>query len=91
MFLKKSLNFKYLLILPFKIKSQFKIYCFKFKLLFDILNRMENLEYDVMIIGGGLAGLTATYFSLKAGKKLILIEKCSKTGGNSSIILFSNL
>ena len=45
---------------------------------------METLEYDVMIIGGGLAGLTAAYFSLKAGNKLILIEKCSKIGGNSS-------
>ena len=47
---------------------------------------METIDYDVIIIGGGLAGLTAAYFSLKAGRRMILIEKCNKIGGNSSII-----
>ena len=43
-------------------------------------------EYDLVIIGGGLAGLTATYESyLKTNNtlKILLIEQMSSLGGNS--------
>ncbi|HUQ67282.1 MAG TPA: FAD-dependent oxidoreductase [Flavitalea sp.] len=34
----------------------------------------ENRKTDVLIIGGGLAGITSAYCLLKAGKKVILVE-----------------
>jgi len=45
---------------------------------------MVEADYDVIIIGGGLAGLTASYYTLNSDKRMILIEKCNKIGGNSS-------
>lgn len=35
---------------------------------------MENI-YDIIIIGGGAAGMTAALYSLRGGKKVLLIEK----------------
>lgn len=37
--------------------------------------------YDVMIVGGGIAGLTAAAYLSKAGLKTLLCEKEPKTGG----------
>src|SRR5689334_22360330 len=34
----------------------------------------ENLETDVVIIGGGLAGVSTAYCLSKAGKKIVLVE-----------------
>src|SRR5476649_2836060 len=34
----------------------------------------ENLETDVVIVGGGLAGLSVAYCLTQSGKKVILIE-----------------
>lgn len=34
----------------------------------------RNAETDVVVIGGGISGLTAAYFLLKAGKRVILLE-----------------
>jgi glycine/D-amino acid oxidase-like deaminating enzyme/nitrite reductase/ring-hydroxylating ferredoxin subunit len=39
---------------------------------FETLN--ENIDADVLIIGGGIAGLTTAYCLLKAGKKITLVE-----------------
>lgn len=34
----------------------------------------QNTETDVLIIGGGIAGLTTAYCLLKAGRKIVLVE-----------------
>lgn len=39
------------------------------------------MKYDVIIVGGGIAGLTSAAYLAKAGKKVVLFEKQSKTGG----------
>ncbi|MGM0640279.1 MAG: phytoene desaturase family protein [Thermotogota bacterium] len=41
----------------------------------------KNNFYDVIIVGGGIAGLTASAYSAKKGLKTLLIEKQPKTGG----------
>jgi phytoene dehydrogenase-like protein len=42
---------------------------------------MEALAYDVLIVGAGMAGLTAAAYLSKAGLKILLCEKEKKTGG----------
>ena len=37
-------------------------------------------EYDVIIVGGGAAGLMAAIFSAECGEKVLLLEKNEKTG-----------
>lgn len=34
----------------------------------------ENIETDVLIIGGGIAGLTTAYCLLRAGRQIVLVE-----------------
>lgn len=41
--------------------------------------------YDVVVVGGGFAGLSAAYASHMAGAKTVLIEKMPFVGGNSII------
>jgi phytoene dehydrogenase-like protein len=38
---------------------------------------------DVLIVGGGLAGLTASVILAKAGKQVVLLEKAAILGGRS--------
>lgn len=38
-------------------------------------------EFDVIVVGGGLAGLTAAAYSCRYGYRTLLIEKTHKTGG----------
>lgn len=42
---------------------------------------MESRKTDVLIYGAGLTGLTLAYYFKKQGKKVIIIEKASSTGG----------
>lgn len=39
------------------------------------------MEWDVVVVGGGMAGLTAAAYSARAGKSVLLIEKNEKVGG----------
>ena len=34
----------------------------------------QNIETDILIVGGGIAGLSTAYCLLKAGRKVVLIE-----------------
>ncbi|RST76143.1 FAD-dependent oxidoreductase [Siminovitchia acidinfaciens] len=40
-------------------------------------------KYDVAIIGGGLAGLTAANFLAREGKKIVVLEKSNRLGGRA--------
>ena len=41
------------------------------------------LKYDVAVVGGGVAGLTAAIYAARAGKQTILIEKQERLGGRA--------
>jgi len=41
--------------------------------------------YDIVVVGGGFAGLAASYAAVGNGARTVLIEKLSTTGGNSAI------
>ena len=42
-------------------------------------------SYDVVVVGGGFAGLAAAYGAVENGSSVVLVEKLSTTGGNSAI------
>ena len=44
----------------------------------------ETLDTDIVVIGGGAAGLTAGVKALQGGAKVILLEKTAMTGGASA-------
>lgn len=50
----------------------------------------ENLETDILIIGGGIAGLSTAYFLNQSGKKIIVIDS-SQIGGNESTYTTAHL
>ena len=39
------------------------------------------MVYDAVIVGGGIAGLTAAAFLSRAGKRILLLEKEPHCGG----------
>lgn len=43
---------------------------------------MENNAFDVIVIGGGAAGLTSSIWSAQLGSKTLIIEKEEKLGGD---------
>ena len=45
----------------------------------------EALECDVVVVGGGAAGLTAGLTAVQAGKRVILVEKMGVVGGASAM------
>lgn len=44
---------------------------------------IEMMKYDVAIVGGGIAGLTAAIYAAKAGKKTIVLEQQKQLGGRA--------
>ena len=44
-----------------------------------------DMTYDVVVVGGGFAGLAASYESATQGAKTLLIDKMPVLGGNSQI------
>ena len=42
---------------------------------------MTDYKYDTIIVGGGIAGLTAAAYLSEAGRRTLLIEKNSECGG----------
>lgn len=42
---------------------------------------MNTNNYDVLIIGSGITGMTAAYYLHKAGKKVLVIDKQQRPGG----------
>lgn len=40
-------------------------------------------KYDVAVVGGGIAGLSAAIFAAKAGKRVIILEKQKQLGGRA--------
>ncbi len=43
---------------------------------------MSKYQYDLIVIGGGAAGLTASTFAGHSAAKTLLIEKYKKLGGD---------
>ncbi|MFK4313836.1 MULTISPECIES: phytoene desaturase family protein [unclassified Bacillus (in: firmicutes)] len=43
-------------------------------------------HFDVAIVGGGLAGLTASIYLAKEGRKVVVLEKSSRFGGRAMTI-----
>src|SRR5512139_2120867 len=41
----------------------------------------EDMEYDAIVVGGGIAGLTATAYLSKSGLRTLLCEKEPSCGG----------
>lgn len=41
-------------------------------------------KYDVIVVGGGLAGLSCAFYASKKGKKVLLLERKSYLGGRTS-------
>lgn len=44
-----------------------------------------NEQWDVVIIGSGLAGLSAAIEAVEAGASVVVFEKMKLTGGNTRI------
>ena len=42
-------------------------------------------SYDIVVVGGGFAGMAAAYSAVENGSSTVLVEKLSTTGGNSAI------
>ena len=45
----------------------------------------ESVEVDVLVIGGGLSGMSAAYETAKAGLETLVIEKLESWGGSSAL------
>lgn len=48
------------------------------------LMKKVSLECDVLVAGGGLAGICAAISAARHGKKVVLVQDRSRLGGNSS-------
>lgn len=48
------------------------------------MNTHQTEQYDAVVVGGGLAGLTAATYLAKAGARVTLYEKASALGGRAA-------
>ena len=51
---------------------------------------MDNTIYDCIIVGAGPAGLTSAIYLLRAGKKVLILEKSAIGGGIASTPMIEN-
>lgn len=47
----------------------------------------KNAKYDVIVVGGGLAGLSCAFYASKRGKRVLILEKRKFLGGRTSSFL----
>lgn len=45
---------------------------------------LKRRNWDLIIIGGGIAGLTAAAFAARAGQQVLLVEKANQVGGRAA-------
>ncbi len=45
---------------------------------------LQMAQYDVIVVGGGMAGLVSANFLVRAGKSVLLLEQNHQAGGNMS-------
>ena len=66
--------------LPFLyIKILIRKFCYVFKIMYNF--NMDELNYEVVIIGGGTSGCACAYMCAKLGLKTLLVEKNNYLGG----------
>lgn len=51
----------------------------------EVQDGIEELNYDVVVVGGGTSGCCASLASAQGGAKTVMIEKTDMTGGLSSV------
>ena len=52
---------------------------------------MRNQSFDFIVVGAGIAGLTAAYELRKQGKSVLVLENNSYPGGRMSAITIENI
>lgn len=45
---------------------------------------METITVDVLVCGGGMAGMACAAFAAEAGAKVLVAEKQAQVGGSSN-------
>lgn len=51
----------------------------------EVLNVTYGKDYDVIVVGGGIAGVSAAVAASRQGKKVLLLEKASYLGGLATL------
>ena len=47
--------------------------------------KLETLQYDVVVVGGGPGGIPAAIAAARQGAKVLLVERNGFLGGNMTI------
>jgi glycine/D-amino acid oxidase-like deaminating enzyme len=55
----------------------------------EVSTGVQEVETDVLVIGGGGAGLAAAVSAAEAGGRVIVAEKCNRLGGTSGLSIGS--
>ncbi|OMF05791.1 hypothetical protein BK127_32270 [Paenibacillus sp. FSL H7-0331] len=48
------------------------------------MSNISEMKWDVVIIGAGIAGLTASVYLARAGRKVLLLERAEEPGGRAA-------